>query len=175
EFEARTVSRFGQDRHLDPAHLAREFPGGRERPGRIAGKDLATGVALELVPATDLEVSLDGQEPARDASRVGACLPQVLGARAVAARDRDDLGFVALDGATTDRAATRLVARDHILHEDFLLSSEAGSAGGTASRFRRSRLPRAISVSSASSAAKTGGCRPASQSSSSTRTAGSSS
>ena len=55
---------------------------------RVAGDDLAAGVALELEPAADPEVAADREEPAGDALGVGDGVPDVIDAGGKVRRSR---------------------------------------------------------------------------------------
>src|SRR5690606_38534561 len=54
----------GTEAHRDPARVAAELPGRRERARRLARLDRAAGVALDLVLTTLHEVAVDRREPA---------------------------------------------------------------------------------------------------------------
>src|SRR5262249_58129725 len=56
---------------LDPAHLAAELPGDRQMAWRLAARDLAACVALQLIAAAEPQVARDRQGATR--GTVWAC------------------------------------------------------------------------------------------------------
>src|SRR5690606_6206250 len=58
ERQARLVAGAGEA-HVDPARAAHDLPRHVERLGRIAARDRAAGVALELISAAELQIALD--------------------------------------------------------------------------------------------------------------------
>src|SRR5262249_13929431 len=79
---------------VDPARRAAELPGQIERLGRIAAGDGPAGVALELIPATELQVTLDRDKPAGQALRGRERIPQILDRGVVGpGRDRHERGL----------------------------------------------------------------------------------
>ena len=69
--------------HDDPTHVTSELPGRGEGPGRVAGRDLAAGVAFDLVAPAELQVAADGSEPALDAVGLGQGGPDLVRAGGV--------------------------------------------------------------------------------------------
>jgi hypothetical protein len=79
---------------MDPAGRAAELPRHIERLGRIAAGDGPAGVALELIPAAELEIALDGEKPASQTLRGRERIPQILDRRVVGpGRDRHERGL----------------------------------------------------------------------------------
>ena len=68
ESHAGPVLRGGQP-HCEPGDVASELPRHLDVAGRLTYRDLATGVAFQLVAATEAQVSADRQEPPRDPFR----------------------------------------------------------------------------------------------------------
>src|SRR5262245_411009 len=68
---------------VNPARPAAEFPRRCKMIRRRARRDGPARVPLELVPSAQPEVSLDRQEPSRNAFLAGQCVPQIIDARVV--------------------------------------------------------------------------------------------
>src|SRR5205823_348405 len=129
----------GRQPYLDPADVAAELPGGGEALRRVAALDRAAGVAFQLVLPAGLQLAADRQEPAGDALGVRAGVPQVAGVGVVDLADREDTGLLPLDHPVAERPADGADLVADVDHEP------------SPSVRRRARLPRAISVASASS------------------------
>ena len=88
---SRAFVAIGREAKVHPARAARELPRQVERLGRIAARDGAARVALELIPTSELQVALDGEEPAGESLRRRDRVPQVVDRRVVDAdRDADE-------------------------------------------------------------------------------------
>src|SRR5690606_28058778 len=64
--------------HLHPAHAAAELPSQRKRTRRNALGDRAARVALDLIAASESQLTTDRREPARQPLRVRHRVPEVL-------------------------------------------------------------------------------------------------
>src|SRR5262249_58278112 len=94
----------GRKIDLAPAHLTAERPGDRQMARRLAARNLAAGIALQLIAAAEPQLARDRQEPARDAFGVGDGVPHVRGRGVVAAARDDHAGRTAVVLALADRA-----------------------------------------------------------------------
>src|SRR5262245_48704537 len=79
----------GRQFDVDPAHPSAEFPRRCKMPWRGTRCDRSTRISLELVLPSQLQIPLDGQEPARNALGVRQNVPQVLDIGVVEAGQRD--------------------------------------------------------------------------------------
>lgn len=139
----------GGQAQLDPRHVAGELPGRGEPVRRIAAEHGAAGVALKLVLAADSQVAGDRQEPARQPFGVGARVPDVV-ERAVVGLAHGD--HPRLPGVERARADLSLHGADLVVdvdHRGLLGGWRLSGSGSGSVRRRRSRRPRASSVSSA--------------------------
>src|SRR3954452_6100445 len=74
------LASFCRQLDIDPAHRAAEFPRRCKMGRRRTRRDGPAGISLELVLSTEPEISLDRQEPARNALWAGHCVPEIVDA-----------------------------------------------------------------------------------------------
>src|SRR5215467_11625691 len=131
-------------RHLDPADLAAELPGGGEALRPVAAFDRPARIALEVEPASHAQVSRHRQKPPPDPLCVSARVPQVIGRGRVALADGHDPRDTRFEDAGAELAPDGADLMGDFNHGFPPLLSPDSPAR------RRSRLPRATSVASAS-------------------------
>src|SRR5205823_3272694 len=110
----------------------------------IASHDLAAGVAFELEVPTDAVVATDRQEPAADPPGVRQGVPDVVDRSLIGPPQAERTGVLLGAAAGADLALDGLDFSDDVDHWVSSFSLVAVDAS------RRSRRPRASSVSSAS-------------------------
>src|SRR5919197_532625 len=147
----------GGEPHLDlaaatPAGMVADHPRHLEQVRRLAPPDLATGVALQLVGPAQAEVTGDGQEPAADPLGVGDGIPDVPDRRLVAPPQHDAVPLTRGEAPPTGLAVDHVELVGDVDHVPScsLVCGRLDLDDPGASRRRRSRLPRASSVPSAS-------------------------
>jgi hypothetical protein len=75
----------GLQSYRHPAHAASHFPGEIQCLRGLAALDGSASVAFQLVTASQPQIPLDREKPARDALATGQRIPQVLPVRVVVA------------------------------------------------------------------------------------------
>src|SRR5262249_21145798 len=113
------------------------LPGGREVLRRIARQDGSSCLALQLIGTAEDQVPGNRQEPPRNALDIRDRIPQIGRIGVVGLADGDDTRLPDVDRACPEGALNRL---------DLMLDVDLSHVAF----LRRSRLPRAISVASAS-------------------------
>src|SRR5262245_58726543 len=81
----------GREAQAHPARAAHDLPRQIQGFRAVAARDHAAGVALQLIPTSELQVALDGEKPAGQPLRRRDGVPQVLDRGVVGAdRHRDE-------------------------------------------------------------------------------------
>src|SRR5262245_25192700 len=81
----------GREAQVHPARAAHDLPRQIQGFRALAARDRATGVALQLIPTSELQVTLDGEKPTGQPLRRRDGVPQVIDRGVVSAdRHRDE-------------------------------------------------------------------------------------
>src|SRR5690606_31071978 len=131
-------------------------PAHPQHAGRLAGEDLATGIALELEVPAELQFTADRQEPPVDALGRGERVPHLLDIGPIDPAKRDRTAFTRRSRGRARAAGHRGQMVHHVLHAvsfscfrtvcergaRFPAAASTPGSPAVAARWRASRRPR---------------------------------